>query len=82
VSISFSLLYIAHMWMMIGPLQFWCGGNTVLYLYSTYTLGLLIISIFYALEMPIFMDIDVKIRWIPIIFGLVSGGLWVAQCIY
>lgn len=32
--------------------------------------------------MPIFVNLDFKTRWIPVIFGLVTGGMWIAQCIY
>ena len=37
VSIGFTLLHIAHLWMMMGPLQFWCRGNFLLYSFSLYT---------------------------------------------
>lgn len=76
VSIGFSLLYIAHMWMMIGPLQFWCAGNMILYWFSIYTGFQLAISYAYAFESPLFLKLDAKLRWIPIIIGLVSGGMW------
>lgn len=77
VSISFTLIYIAHMWMMIGPLQFWCSGNWLLYWFSVYTGFQLLISYAYAFESPIFLNLDSKARWVPIIIGLVSGGMWV-----
>lgn len=78
VAISFPLLYIAHMWMMIGPLQFWCSGNWLLYWFSVYTGFQMLISLAYAFESPLFINLEYKGRWVPIIIGLVTGGMWVA----
>lgn len=79
--VTFFPLYLFHIWMMIGPLQGWCRGNTIMIMYSVYTFLQLVVSYLYAWQSPYWLTFPTAIRWIPAALGLATGGMWIASCI-
>lgn len=79
--ILFLPLYIGHLWVMIGPLHWWCDGNMILMSYSLYTLGQMFIAYLYALESPLWLRLTKEMRWVPTIFAIISAAVWLISCI-
>lgn len=81
VLITFPILFFFHLFMMIFPLGWWCGGNIALHLYTMYIMFQMMISFGFAIESPLITNLPYNARLVPIIIGYVTSGIWVVQCI-
>ena len=73
---TFSLLWLFHLYIMIFPLNFWCGKNVLLFLYSNYVFVQFMISLGWAVNAPLITDLHYRIRAIPGWIGVGTSALW------
>lgn len=78
---TFVPLFLFHIWMMIWPLNWWCNGNQLLIGYTWFTFIQMIISYLYALESPLWRSWSTNMRWVVIAPAMLTGGIWIVQCI-
>lgn len=79
--LTFFPIFVAHLWMMMGPLGWWCGGNYLLISYTLFTFSQMAIGYLYALESPIWLRFTYAMRWVPTIFSIIGAAIWLISAI-
>jgi hypothetical protein len=62
VLITFPLLFFFHLFIMIFPMGWWAGSNLLLFFYTLYIFGQMMISLGFAIEAPLLINLDFNQR--------------------